>query len=150
MKKRVPAIRRLPGVIAMTLSLTATAVLSAGAAAADEPSLFTDWTGHGRGLQLSPNGTGTLRMASGAANADQWNVDWVSNTDGTYTVTIAELISQSGLGSGVQSGSNYIASYQVVEGETVLHFLKAGDPPSYGFDFCTPYRQGSGHSPCGA
>jgi hypothetical protein len=118
-------------------------------ARADQPSLFTDWSGHGRGLQLAPDGTGTLSMYAGASDGDKWAVTWTGDPNRSATITLASVLRHSGSGSGLHVGDRYAAALENVHGDTVLRFTPSGQPGE-NLLFCTHDEQMRDPSPCGA
>ena len=57
------------------------------AAPSVDQTLFTPWADHGRGMQLNPDGTGALNLASGAANNEKWALTWTTGPSGAVTIT---------------------------------------------------------------
>ena len=115
---------------------------------ADPAPLFTKWYGHGRSMQLSPNGTGTFTEASGASNSETWAVSWKGDPSRKVNITLTSLTSRSGAPLN-NLGDQYLAQLQNKGGQTVLNMQRA-DNPSSAFLFCTLQGQSGPNSPCGA
>jgi hypothetical protein len=83
--------------------------------------LFTPWAGHGLGLVLKPDGTGTLSEASGASESEQWAFTWSPGPDRSAQVTLATR-SRTGDGAGNNKpGDQFIATVGQSRGDTVLN-----------------------------
>ncbi|MEB3052345.1 hypothetical protein KV112_21875 [Mycolicibacter sp. MYC123] len=130
-----------------------TPIASTGAAPASiDPLLFTPLGGHGRAMNLQPDGTGTLEFSSGASNSDKWNVRWTQQADGLFEIKVVSQISEYGDGTGTHVGSQWLARFQQERGFTVLRMVKPGesfdDPADPGFSMCT--AEAKLQSVCGA
>ena len=138
-------------VVAAILAVGAVLFGGTAIAYADSVSFFTKWMGHGRSMQLSQDGTGTLTFAAGAFDVDQWAVTWTQNPSDSVTITLASLTSRSGAGAGDNVGDQYIATIQPNSaGQTLLYMHHLGGPVHV-IPFCPETEQfAPGTSPCGA
>lgn len=85
------------------------------------------WVGHGRELGLNPDGSATVRLASGAANGTTWNATWTPVGSG-LTVTFGEVIKRYGDGATtIAPGTVWTGAMTTAEGANVLEFTALPD-----------------------
>jgi hypothetical protein len=93
--------RNIRGFVSSLLAAICPSALGIGVAGADPVSMFTNWMGYGRQMQLSPDGTGTLTLADGASTVDDSVVTWTGDPRKSITITLTSLTKR--LGSGTSS-----------------------------------------------
>ena len=102
----------------VTMGAAAMIAYGSGIARAEEPSLLTVWSGHGRSLHLAPDGTGTLSLVSATAldspdaDGEKWSVTWKGDPTHRVGIALASVISRSGAGLGLKTGDPYVATLQ--------------------------------------
>ncbi|WP_299569549.1 hypothetical protein [uncultured Williamsia sp.] len=102
-----------------------------------------EWVGHGRLIDLQPDGTATVKLASGASNGSTWDATW-RPTESSFRLVFTTETQRFGDGAGgISAGETWIGSLTSAEGARVLVFSDA--PTTY---WCREADQMSGV--CGA
>ncbi|MGZ8177763.1 hypothetical protein ACXVUM_07510 [Williamsia sp. SKLECPSW1] len=101
------------------------------------------WMGHGRQVDLRPDGSASVDLASGASNGSSWDATWRQTGD-SFQLVFTTQTQQYGAGAGaIASGTSWTGSLTTAEGARVLVF--SDDPTVY---WCRYADTGSGV--CGA
>jgi hypothetical protein len=103
------------------------------------------WQGHDRSMDLYYDGLGTIDLASGAFDGEQWNVKWVRNPGGGITITLTDRTAVNGAGTGGALSSGTFWQAELVTAPdtqvTVLHFgnhsLPSMTDPDIGYFWCS-------------
>ncbi|MCX4090983.1 hypothetical protein [Nocardia sp. alder85J] len=90
------------------------------------------WQGHDRSMELYYDGLGTISLFTGAADGEQWNVQWVRNdAAGDVTITLQDRTALYGAGTGGALSSGVFWKAALVTAPdtevTVLHFGNHSD-----------------------
>jgi hypothetical protein len=88
--------RPIPATLAVASMTALIAILTGPMAIAYADPSFSKWVGHDRSLQLSPDGTGTLTLGSGANDTETWAVTWTQTPNHTQVLTLASLTTSVG------------------------------------------------------